>query len=136
MSLPRCLSILFFLMIRRPPRSTRTDTHFPYTTLFRSAALASRTRFSLSITSTGVGSENRTSTADGEESPPPKGHKTALRRPGRTAMVHRKGGASEARRDRSEARRVGKECVGTGRSRGAQAQYTNKRHNKTKSSYT
>src|SRR3546814_9807934 len=31
-----CLLILFFLMIRRPPRSTRTDTLFPYTTLFRS----------------------------------------------------------------------------------------------------
>src|SRR3546814_12576483 len=28
--------ILFFLMIRRPPRSTLTDTLFPYTTLFRS----------------------------------------------------------------------------------------------------
>src|SRR3546814_13646308 len=27
---------VFFLMIRRPPRSTRTDTLFPYTTLFRS----------------------------------------------------------------------------------------------------
>src|SRR3546814_18983567 len=30
------VSFLFFLMIRRPPRSTRTDTLFPYTTLFRS----------------------------------------------------------------------------------------------------
>src|SRR3546814_7788698 len=30
--------VLFFLMIRRPPRSTRTDTLFPYTTLFRSLA--------------------------------------------------------------------------------------------------
>src|SRR3546814_2220400 len=31
------LSLQFcFLMIRRPPRSTRTDTLFPYTTLFRS----------------------------------------------------------------------------------------------------
>src|SRR3546814_451779 len=29
-------SLFFFLMIRRPPRSTRTDTLFPYTTLFRS----------------------------------------------------------------------------------------------------
>src|SRR3546814_6322051 len=29
-------SCFFFLMIRRPPRSTRTDTLFPYTTLFRS----------------------------------------------------------------------------------------------------
>src|SRR3546814_9688976 len=27
---------VFFLMRRRPPRSTRTDTRFPYTTLFRS----------------------------------------------------------------------------------------------------
>src|SRR3546814_12627157 len=32
--------VFFFLMIRRPPRSTRTDTLFPYTTLFRSAAAA------------------------------------------------------------------------------------------------
>src|SRR3546814_15301219 len=31
--------IIFFLMIRRPPRSTRTDTLFPYTTLFRSSHL-------------------------------------------------------------------------------------------------
>src|SRR3546814_19908203 len=30
--------VIFFLMIRRPPRSTRTDTLFPYTTLFRSLA--------------------------------------------------------------------------------------------------
>src|SRR3546814_12211319 len=29
--------LVFFLMIRRPPRSTRTDTLFPYTTRFRSA---------------------------------------------------------------------------------------------------
>src|SRR3546814_5725376 len=31
------MCVFFFLMIRRPPRSTRTDTLFPYTTLFRSA---------------------------------------------------------------------------------------------------
>src|SRR3546814_13670513 len=30
------LLFVFFLIIRRPPRSTRTDTLFPYTTLFRS----------------------------------------------------------------------------------------------------
>src|SRR3546814_11524714 len=43
-SIPSCVVIgrshlfmfFFFLMIRRPPRSTRTDTLFPYTTLFRS----------------------------------------------------------------------------------------------------
>src|SRR3546814_14300149 len=33
---------VFFLMIRRPPRSTRTDTLFPYTTLFRSYIAADR----------------------------------------------------------------------------------------------
>src|SRR3546814_19214219 len=34
-----CSLCSFFLMIRRPPRSTRTDTLFPYTTLFRSRLL-------------------------------------------------------------------------------------------------
>src|SRR3546814_7312129 len=33
-----CFFCFFFLMRRRPPRSTRTDTLFPYTTLFRSMA--------------------------------------------------------------------------------------------------
>src|SRR3546814_17581140 len=32
---------IFFIMIRRPPRSTRTDTPFPYPTLFRSASESS-----------------------------------------------------------------------------------------------
>src|SRR3546814_11975425 len=38
----RCVSVtedvysLLYLRIRRPPSTTRTDTHFPYTTLFRS----------------------------------------------------------------------------------------------------
>src|SRR3546814_19998549 len=35
-SLSQSFLFIFFLMIRRPPRSTRTDTLFPYTTLFRS----------------------------------------------------------------------------------------------------
>src|SRR3546814_5211248 len=34
--------LIFFLMIRRPPRSTRTDTLFPYTTLFRSCSARSK----------------------------------------------------------------------------------------------
>src|SRR3546814_13132641 len=45
----------FFFMIRRPPRSTRTDTLFPYTTLFRSVedytealAMANESGFGLS----------------------------------------------------------------------------------------
>src|SRR3546814_15237655 len=36
MVLDMFLFCFLFLMIRRPPRSTRTDTLFPYTTLFRS----------------------------------------------------------------------------------------------------
>src|SRR3546814_12587809 len=41
MRIPHCAVLfvtlfIFVLMIRRPPRSTRTDTLFPYTTLFRS----------------------------------------------------------------------------------------------------
>src|SRR3546814_4645399 len=35
-SRPNVISFIVFLMRRRPPRSTRTDTLFPYTTLFRS----------------------------------------------------------------------------------------------------
>src|SRR3546814_11911443 len=40
------LYLFFFLMIRLPPRSTRTDTPFPYATLFRSrrAVAAARRR--------------------------------------------------------------------------------------------
>src|SRR3546814_70013 len=41
----------FFLMIRRPPRSTRTDTLFPYTTLFRSERLAGGHCYGLSCRS-------------------------------------------------------------------------------------
>src|SRR3546814_3226164 len=41
----------FFLMQRRPPRSTRTDTLFPYTTLFRSKPpFSKRGRAAASIT--------------------------------------------------------------------------------------
>src|SRR3546814_14883856 len=37
-----CAIFIFFLMIRRPPRATRTTTLFPYTTLFRSFPERSR----------------------------------------------------------------------------------------------
>src|SRR3546814_12693328 len=39
---PSVAVLFFFLMIRRPPRSTRTDTLFPYTTLFRSGGIGDR----------------------------------------------------------------------------------------------
>src|SRR3546814_11520126 len=44
----------FFLMIRRPPRSTRTDTLFPYTTLFRSRDRAAAARTGRGGASCGV----------------------------------------------------------------------------------
>src|SRR3546814_11645070 len=44
MELYYCFISFFFLMIRRPPRSTRTDTLFPYTTLFRSHAVVPEAR--------------------------------------------------------------------------------------------
>src|SRR3546814_14921285 len=37
----------FFLLIRRPPKSTRTDTLFPYTTLFRSVENRLARRFGI-----------------------------------------------------------------------------------------
>src|SRR3546814_11037140 len=51
-----CMKPLFFFMLRRPPRSTRTDTLFPYTTLFRSPpqSIGLATGATLSITFAGV----------------------------------------------------------------------------------
>src|SRR3546814_20149829 len=94
------LSCIFFLMIRRPPRSTRTDTLFPYTTLFRSL-----------------------------RGPPFRAPGNVMRSdrgsvPARSARAIGAGAVDEARhlslrrdRLRSEERRVGKECVNPCRSR-------------------
>src|SRR3546814_7237254 len=46
--------VLFFLRIRLPPRSTRTDTLFPYTTLFRSSFRSARRRCGTARRFTGV----------------------------------------------------------------------------------
>src|SRR3546814_3763184 len=54
------LSFFFFLMLRRPPRSTRTDTLFPYTTLFRSLARSrSRVRTRLARARQRIGTRRR-----------------------------------------------------------------------------
>src|SRR3546814_8645114 len=47
------LLFIFCLMIRRPPRSTRTDTLFPYTPLFRSGHRAGATRADRSVHAAG-----------------------------------------------------------------------------------
>src|SRR3546814_16754953 len=108
--------LIFFLMIRRPPRSTRTDTLFPYTTLFRSHPEAARG-----------------ASLVGRPSPHRRGLPLLLgrRRHQRGALSRRPGSSPAARRRaadlrgdrradgalRSEERRVGKECVSTWRSR-------------------
>src|SRR3546814_19623712 len=50
---------IFFVMIRRPPRSTRTDTLFPYTTLFRSRRHVARRRGRVDATPKAVTHEAR-----------------------------------------------------------------------------
>src|SRR3546814_12033712 len=96
----------FFLMRRRPPRSTRTDTLFPYTTLFRSlrdmhqiVALELLGVGHLAVERLGVGDRLF------EESD------LLLQAFGRPV------GKLAVELMRSEERRVGKECVSTCRSR-------------------
>src|SRR3546814_17206392 len=66
---------LFFLSLRRPPRSTRTDTLFPYTTLFRSLAVK-RTEYPLLLfrrnadTAVGHGDSNPLAASFGEHHHP------------------------------------------------------------------
>src|SRR3546814_13356333 len=110
-------------MIRRPPRSTRTDTLFPYTTLFRSqeGRRLRRRQF------------HRALQVDGTRPDPPRRaggerrglipipfvlslskHRSSFAAPKkRTALRQAQG----ERNCRSEERRVGKECVSTCRSR-------------------
>src|SRR3546814_2815016 len=51
--------VVFFLMIRRPPRSTRTDTLFPYPTLFRSNRCSQRTSLDQAFPANAGGGRNR-----------------------------------------------------------------------------
>src|SRR3546814_17556904 len=55
--------LFFFLIIRRPPRSTRTDTLFPYTTLFRSDRPGGGARVQLIFPVADAGAGSRTSGA-------------------------------------------------------------------------
>src|SRR3546814_15172759 len=98
----RCIMRSVFLMIRRPPRSTRTDTLFPYTTLFRSTRVRARVRGRVQ----GVGFRPFVWQL---------AHQHGL---GGWVLNDADGVLLEVEgSDRSEERRVGKECVSTCRSR-------------------
>src|SRR3546814_15488633 len=118
----------FFLMILRPPRSTRTDTLFPYTTLFRSDLnhhanclpvpsaplnlLSDPLRFGIAqvalVCSNPDGAHDSSDAQPSACGTPPLLH---LVSPAETAAFLVRAFGS------SEERRVGKECVSTCRSR-------------------
>src|SRR3546814_11808711 len=129
-------------MIRRPPRSTRTDTLFPYTTLFRSVGPAGGLRVhGEGDPRAGAGrAERRTGPVDGRRGPrrpAPEGegapgpglrrlrahaHEARDPRPAlRGARI--RGAAGHGRPRRSEERSVVKEGVSTGSTRWAPANY-------------
>src|SRR3546814_19687704 len=125
--------VVFFLMLRRPPRSTRTDTLFPYTTLFRSdkpAILAAARKiaglgFTIVATSgtaryltdAGIAVEEVNKVAQGRP------HIVDRIKDGGIALIFNTTEGwqslkdSQSIRARSEERRVGKECVSTCRYR-------------------
>src|SRR3546814_6234411 len=74
--------MFFFFMIRRPPRSTRTDTLFPYTTLFRSRFRFPRLYRSRSLSGQPGGNSARCLSPPFRKPPP----RTRMP-PGRRAMI-------------------------------------------------
>src|SRR3546814_17553354 len=105
-------------MIRRPPRSTRTDTLFPYTTLFRSLGAGDRQQYGLFASLVVDAQRRRIGRALADS-----GATVAV-----VAGCDKQKSAREQRADhgvasrrshaeRSEERRVGKECVSTCSSR-------------------
>src|SRR3546814_14189833 len=114
--------LLFLLMIRRPPRSTRTDTLFPYTTLFRSvlehvlfepAVAGNAQGFGARVDRDELGQEGNGFGRDAFEL---EGHQIDFI--GQLAqMVLITVVGPQVFTQRSEERRVGKECVSPCRSR-------------------
>src|SRR3546814_14335236 len=111
-------------MIRRPPRSTRTDTLFPYTTLFRSGPVDREVV--LSPEAEGDDNEDRREQQQqGIEERRADQSEAAQR----LAACEACPGAVACRTWRSEERRVGKECVSKCRSRWSRSPQQNNTSN-------
>src|SRR3546814_17020584 len=111
-------------MRRRPPRSTRTDTLFPYTTLFRSYTVLdpdNGPELEPQSCQGGISRLAPRELASTLQSLPPILHKQ-IQSP---VQSYSKG--SRGLSVRSEERRVGKECVSTCRSRWSPCHYKKKK---------
>src|SRR3546814_12528495 len=100
-------------MIRRPPRSTRTDTLFPYTTLFRSEFLDRQAAMHTQILNEDLPVLNNMRFDELLLVPSDKAMTRFIKAVRKYPRVTMK----ELERSRSEERRVGKACVSTCRSR-------------------
>src|SRR3546814_20256359 len=125
-------SSLFFLMIRRPPRSTRTDTLFPYTTLFRSEQ--ARARWTGAVAEQASPQDRlpvvRIAAAFPVFQPATAVGLVAVERAGERLGQVPARQVRRAWRARSEERRVGKECGRSGRFRWLPV-HTTKKQSKT-----
>src|SRR3546814_20917653 len=107
-------------MIRRPPRSTRTDTLFPYTTLFRSdgrVGVLLGALDGIQPIAVGLGAQRRLVAVGPCVDAVAGLHAASLSNSARRETSHTPSNASCNSMNRSEERRVGKECVRTCRSR-------------------
>src|SRR3546814_17156237 len=113
----------FFLMIRRPPRSTRTDTLFPYTTLFRSWGSGPVPPLTAD---SAVGAPEKDDRGGDRDDQRPHGHKVGRQQQAQPCADPTAGDRAQPHRDRrrpadqpgsddpdqsTEERRVGKESV-------------------------
>src|SRR3546814_11099498 len=129
----RCFLDFVLLMIRRPPRSTRTDTLFPYTTLFRSGnevetdggilsgggprrSVRDQRRLRQGRCSQGSGAQRSEADLHGRREGRLQGRRCRIYR---QVFRHLAGPEENVwlRSGRSEERRGGKECVETSRMR-------------------
>src|SRR3546814_14463763 len=104
-------------MIRRPPRSTRTDTLFPYTTLFRSTIWRVTPTTPVAVPAAVAAPQD--AAPDADEMPDVGATSGAGTAPGAEPEAE-PDASSDGTPIRSEERRVGKECVSTCRSRWSQ----------------